>query len=74
MCKLNVVKFQAHGFSRFFTVRLSKGHKVPPPIQNRVKRDNPNHKTEIKIIDMLKYSRNTLKDKLTKHILSTHID
>ena len=38
------------------------------------KKDNPNHTTEIKDIDMLNYSRNTLKEKLTKHMLSTYID
>ena len=38
------------------------------------KKDNPNNTTEIKDIDMLNYSRNTLKEKLTKHILSTYID
>ena len=37
-------------------------------------KDNPNHTTEFKDIDMLNYSRNTLKEKLTKHILSTYTD
>ena len=39
---------------------------------NIINRKNNTNKPEINDIDLIKLSRNVLKDKLTKHILSTY--
>ena len=41
---------------------------------NVINRSNNINSLEIHDIDLLKYSRQVLKDKLTKHILSTYDD
>ena len=43
-----------------------------PTTHNGQHRINNINNQEIKDIDLLKYSRTVLKDKLTKHILSTY--
>ena len=39
---------------------------------NNINRRNNKNNLEIQDIDLLKFSRKVLKDKLTKHILSTY--
>ena len=41
---------------------------------NTINRKNNINNPEVKDIDLLNYSRKVLKDKLTKHVLSTYIE
>ena len=50
---------------------IDSWNKLTIEINSIYRKDNLNS-PEIKDIDLLKFSRNVLKDKLTKHILSTY--
>jgi hypothetical protein len=64
-------KTSTFGLKCIYKRCINSWNKITTEFNLISRKDNINNR-EIKDIDLLKYSRNILKDKLTKHILSTY--